>query len=237
MVKLLITAGVLIATFFAVGILSYQKQSKLEALEKSKDRGKLSWYAEMAKAKGEAEVLKRASIVSYPVAKSLDEALDYFSVVIAEPLESKSYADTYDIRTWQKFRIVEELSTPPTKECTTCPAVGTPPAELLPLQANEFWASKIGGQVIVNDVKITSKDPDFPDFVAGKRYLLFVTFDSQKLVGALRMGPWGTFSLTSNETLQAVDDKLKDPLREELAQHFSDSVVKLRMRLKGDSTR
>ena len=236
MIKLLITGAVLMATLFVVGTYSFQSKSKIEALEKSQDRGKLNWYVEMAKAKGESEVLKRASIVDYPVAKSLDEALDYFSVVIAEPLESKSYADTYDILTWQKFRIVEELSTP-TKQCTTCPSVGTPPAELLPLQPNEFLASKIGGQVMVDDIKVVSKDPEFPNFVEGKRYLLFVSFDSQKLVGALRMGPWGTFSLTSNETLQSVDDRLKHPLREEITQHFGDSVVRLRMHLKADSTK
>lgn len=53
MTKLLALIGTLgIATLVFFGVLSFQDKSKIEELEKSSDRGKLRWHAEVAKAKG-----------------------------------------------------------------------------------------------------------------------------------------------------------------------------------------
>src|ERR1044072_9100864 len=109
MSKLLITAGLLLLTSSL-----FLLNTKSTIQDQSKDRGKLSWYAAKAKAKGQREVVIRAPLIDYAVPRDLDEALAYYTLVIAEPLEQRSYVedDERAIRTWYKFRLLEELSSP-----------------------------------------------------------------------------------------------------------------------------
>jgi hypothetical protein len=232
MSKILAATGTfLVATLFWFGWSSVQDTSKIHELERSPDRGKLTWHAQLAKAKGLDKVLLRSSIVDYAVPRSFDDALANYSLVIAEPFDSRSYATTYDIQTWYKFRIVEELSAP-TSECTGCGNAIEPPTDLLPLGTNEFLSSKIGGEVAVDGVPITSSDPSFPNFQIGKRYFLLVAFDSKKLVGTLGSGPWGVFALDSDEKLRSINAELKDPFREKLLHQFGNSLPNLKRSLK-----
>lgn len=231
MIKLLAAGGtLLIAIFFFVGVPSFQNKSKIEELEKSPERGKLSWHSQMAKAKGEQSVLLGASIVDYAVPLSLEDALENYHLVVAEPIYSRSYATTYNIQTWYKFRLVEELSVP--RNCIDCDSSINPPAEMLPLQPNEFLSLKVGGEADVDGIRITSSDPTFPNFETGRRYLLLVAFDSNKVVGALRSGPWGAFALNSDDRLEPVNVKLKHPFRAKLSEQFRNSLSDLRLSLK-----
>lgn len=227
---LIVGVASILASVLLYGTL--QDKNKIEALKESADRGKLSWHAEMAKAKGHQEVV--IPIVSeYTVPSSFDEALEYYNLVIAEPLEQKSYVQNEGINTWYRFRLVEELSAPTSPvQCTTCPGIPIAPTDLLPLESNEFLAPQTGGEALVNGVRVISKDIDYPAFVIGKKYLLFLSFDSQKVVGALHMGPWGTFSLDSSENLTPVDSRLKHPVKSELSRGFGDSVSRLRTHFK-----
>ncbi len=232
MPKILAVAGTfLIATPVWFGWSSVQDTAKIHELERSPDRGKLTWHAQLAKAKGLDRVVVRSSIVDYAVPRSFDDALANYSLVIAEPFESRSYATTYDNQTWYKFRIVEELSAPPS-ECIGCSSDVEPPLDLLPLATNEFLSSKIGGEVAVDGVLITGSDPSFPNFQIGKRYLLLIAFDSKKLVGTLRSGPWGVFALDSDEKIKSVNAELKDPFREKLLHQFGNSLPTLKRSLK-----
>ena len=225
---LIVCVASILASVLLFGTL--QDKNKIEALKESADRGKLSWHAEMAKAKGHQEVV--IPIISeYTVPSSFDEALAYYSLVIAEPLEQKPYVQNEGINTWYRFRLVEELSAP-TLQCTSCQDLAAAPTDLLPLESNEFLAPQTGGEALVNGVRVISKDIDYPAFVLGKKYLLFLSFDAQKVVGALHMGPWGTFSLDSSEKLTAVDSRLKHPVRSELSRGFGDSVSRLRTHFK-----
>lgn len=232
MPKILAAAGTfLVATLLWFGWLSVQDTSKIHELEQSPDRGKLTWHAQLAKAKGLDKVVLSPSIVDYPVPRSFDDALANYSLVIAEPFYSRSYATTYDIQTWYKFRIVEELSTP-TSACTDCGNTAEPPVELLPVETNEFLSSKIGGEVAVDGVPITSNDPSFPNFQVGKRYLLLIAFDSKKIVGRLGGGPWGVFALDPGDKIRSVNPELKDPFREKLLHQFGNSLPNLKRSLK-----
>lgn len=222
----------IITSSFLIG--AFQDKAKIEALEKSKDRGKLTWYAEMAKAKGDLETVFRSGLVRYAVPRSLYEATENYNVVIAEPVDSKSYPGDRDIRTWYKFRIIEELSTP-TVTCGNCPLSGDAPDEMLPLKEGEFLASQFGGEVMVDGIRVIAKDPEFPRFENGRRYLLFLNLDSHKTVATLRMGPWGTFTLDSREKLEPIDKKLSHPVKDEITNQFGDSLIRLRMRLKDPS--
>lgn len=232
MFKILAASGTLvIATLFFLGFFSVQNRSKIEELEKSPERGKLVWHSEMAKAKGRQNVLLDSTIVDYPVPRSLDSALANYHLVVAEPVSSRSYAATYNVHTWYKFRIIEELSTPEVN-CVDCFSLVGPPEELLPLESNEFLSAQLGGEATVDGVSIKTSDMSFPSFEIGQRYLLLVAFDENRIVGKLSSGPWGTFVVKSSETLEPVNSRLKHPLRERLSVQFGNSLHSLRAALR-----
>lgn len=143
MTKLIVIGLVLVAAA-AVGTFALQDKAKIEQLEKSKDRGKLAWYAAMAKAKGQQEVVIGAPVVTYAVPKDLEEALAYYSLVAVELLERRSYVedDETTIKSWYKFMLLEELSSP-TIRCTTCPDIELAPKDFLPLQNRRIPYLKI----------------------------------------------------------------------------------------------
>jgi len=231
MTKLLAVGATLIfAALVFFGILSFQDKSKIDQLERSPDRGKLTWRVQMAKAKGERAVNLGANIVEYAASPSFEDALANYSLVVAEPIYKRSYASTYNIETWYKFRLLEELSSP-TTSCGDCPKPGDPPQELLPLKPGEFLAPKFGGEAIVDGINITSSDQSFPDFQLGMRYLLLVQFDSQKIVAILRLGPRGAFTLDANEKIRPMNVDL-NPFRDRLSQQFGNSLPTLRHSLK-----
>jgi len=65
MLKLLISAVLVIAvSSILITLTSNNANSKIQELEKSKDRGKLSWYAARAKAKGQTEARVAAPIIT-----------------------------------------------------------------------------------------------------------------------------------------------------------------------------
>jgi hypothetical protein len=219
---------------FVVGTFSFQNQSKIEALEKSRDRGQLKWYAEMAKAKGQHEVAFPAPIALYGVARNLDEAAAHFNVVLAEPVQHKFYAVSDDgILTWYKMRLIEELSTP-IVSCTNCDKIADVPSDMLPLADDEFLVAQSGGEVEIDGIRIISRNIQFPAFEHRKRYLLFLSLDSERKIGSLQMGPWGAFALDATQNFKPVNEKLTHPLSEELKTKF-DSVSKLRIRIKARS--
>ena len=232
MLKLLISAVLVIAvSSILITLSSNNANSKIQELEKSKDRGKLSWYAAMAKAKGQTEARVAAPVVDYAVPKDLDQALAYYSLVVVEPVEKKSFPEESTITSWYKFRLIEELSRA-TILCTTCPAVTPGPADMLPLKSDEFVAPRCEGEIELAGVKLVSVNPEFPSFQKGQRYLIFLAFDTTRTAAALRMGPWGTFQLDDLDQLKAVNKEYKHPVIDELTGGADHSLNKVRRRLK-----
>lgn len=228
MAKFLIgTMGLAVIVY---GFFLFPQQEAVDALDKSKDKGKLTWYAEMAKAKGEKEVLIGSSFVRYAVPRTFAEALMRFDVVLGEVVDSRSFAADTDVKTWYRFKLLETLSTRRV-ECTTCPEIPEPPSEMLPLSPDEFVLAQFGGEVSIDGIKIKSTNSQFPPFEMGHQYLMFLSLDSNRMVAALRAGPWGTFKST-NGKLQAVDSRLKHALRDEIDTRFSGSLTILRTHLK-----
>lgn len=232
MLKLLISAVLVIAvSSILITLSSNNANSKIQDLEKSKDRGKLSWYAAMAKAKGQSEARVAVPVIEYAVPKDLTEALAYYSLVVVEPVEKKSYPDESTILSWYKFRLLEVLSSP-TILCTTCPAIQPAPADMLPLKSDEFVASTAEGEIELDGVKLVSVDRDHPGFEKGKRYVIFLAFDTTRTEAALRMGPSGTFQVDDLDQLKAINEKYKHPVIDELTGGADHSLNKLRKRLK-----
>jgi hypothetical protein len=232
MLKLLISAVLVIAvSSILITLSSNSANSKIQELEKSKDRGKLSWYAARAKAKGQTEARVAVPILEYAVPKDLDTALAYYSLVVVEPVEKKSFPEESFIMSWYKFRLIEELSRA-TILCTTCPAIQPAPADMLPLKSDEFVASTAEGEIELAGVKLVAIDRDHPGFEKGKRYVIFLAFDTTRTVAALRMGPSGTFQLDDLDQLKAVNEKYKHPVIDELTGGADHSLNRLRRRLK-----
>lgn len=232
MFKILAASGTLvIASLFFLGFFSTQNRTQIEELEKSPERGKLVWHSKMAKAKGRHNVLLDSAIVDYAVPRSLDSALANYHLVVAEPISSRSQAATYNIHTWYKFRLIEELSTPDIA-CLDCFSLVGPPEDLLPLGSNEFLTAQLGGEATIDGISITTSDSSFPSFEIGQRYLLLVAFDSNRIIGRLSSGPWGTFIVNSSEKLEPVDTRLKHPLRDRLSTQFGNSLHSLRAALR-----
>jgi hypothetical protein len=232
MSKLLIIVGLALAAV-AIGLLQHSNQATIDALQKSKDRGQIRWHAELARAKGEDSIVFPAGRTHYAVPRTTERALAIHDLVLAEAVTQMSFAADSDreIHTWYKLRVIENLSTH-TEECPTCPALPSPPREMLPLNKDEFLISRVGGEVLVDGVKVVSIDSEFPPFESGKRYLLFLSFDPEHVVAAIRMGPWGTFAVGEDDKLDAINQKLNHGVRSELANRFGNSISKLREQLK-----
>src|SRR6266404_3701141 len=114
--------------------------------EEWKNRHSLESVARRTKGEGKNQVVIPGPIVEYPgFNMDLQEALQYYGVIVAEPVESKTYvADVDHIRTWYRFNIKEILHVRPPLICDTCPKLGEPPAEMLPVAQGELVVSKIG---------------------------------------------------------------------------------------------
>ncbi|HEV7857297.1 MAG TPA: hypothetical protein VGO91_01475 [Pyrinomonadaceae bacterium] len=232
----------LLAALITVGLVktfSFSKQQQLTELKQSKERGRLKWYAQMGKLQGNQQIVFRSGYVRYAVAKNLDEALHYYTLVKAKVIGSKAYAanpedigNSEDIETWYKLQITETLSQQDVTNCQTCPPLRTPPADMLPLNKDEFLVPQAGGEISIDGVKMISEDPEFPPFKTGDEYLLFLTLDMSKGVGALRMGPWGVYNIGVNETLTPVNKELEHPLKADITARSGDSVGRLRAHLK-----
>src|ERR671912_402975 len=73
------------------------------------DYGTLMWHVQMAKARGEKEYVTGSIGCGMGVTR-LEETLSNYTVVLAQPIEKKTYVDTFGLRTWYRFRIIEALS-------------------------------------------------------------------------------------------------------------------------------
>jgi hypothetical protein len=160
----------------------------------------------------------------------LQEALQYYSVVIAEPVESRTYVtDADNIRTWYRFDIKEILHVRPPLICDTCQKPGEPPAELTPAGQGKFLISKIGGTTLVNGVRMTMTDLDLPEFDLHKQYLMFVSL-SPNGVAMLGGGPAGIFRIKDSDDLEGLIGK-NTRIKVEMEKRFDFKLSKLRQSL------
>lgn len=225
MMKFAAAGLLLLALVVGGGIVRKARQNN--SFGDASKEGTLKWHAKKAREKG----VKRATIPSPMVeyvgeADSPDQVLANFSLVVARPTESKTYAVENGIVTWFKFRILETVSGRP--PIPNLPAAA-PPQDLLPLGEDEFLLPKYGGSVSVDDVDITMKNPRFPPFSTDKRYLLFISKDpsGSAIVWA---GPKGAFTVTPGEQIESINNE-PHPLKDELKNRFDNSIGQLRQKL------
>lgn len=200
--------------------------------EYTKDKS-IASIARRTKNQGKTRVSAPGKIIDYAGENmGLDEALQNYSVVIAEPIESKSYiTDSSDeISTAYKFRIVETLSQRNAVFCNTCPALNDVSDKLQPALYNEFLFELSGGTITVDGVEVTMVSSGIPKFEKGERYLMFISFTPGGMAKPAA-GISGLFRITSDESLEAMN-KGKDRIPVEIAARFSKSLSRFKQAIK-----
>ena len=196
--------------------------------EYTKDKS-ISSLAQRTKRQGKTHVSAPGKIIDYPGMNiGLDEALQNYSVVIAEPIESKSYlAESGDeISTAYKFRILETLSQRNAVLCNSCPSLVDVSEKLQPALYNEFILGLSGGTVTVDGVEVTMVSDRTLKIEDGQRYLMFISFTPggmARLIG----GPSGLFRITSDESLEAMGNG-KHRLAVEIGARFSRNLSRFK---------
>lgn len=184
------------------------EQEKIAKLEEKLKQGRISIpeAIELVKAKGEKRVVVPSLSTLYMglagVPEELDEKLPTYTVVVAQLVGQKSYmVDEAVIRTWNKFKVIEELSiAPPRPTYFSWPS---PPEELLPIKEGEFLTHSEGGTVTVGEVEVIQADADVAPFKKNSRYLLVLSLDPSTRIGWLELGPQALIPLGPGNTLYA----------------------------------
>lgn len=210
-------SALLIALFMVVVAVALSttgnQQQKLREIENSPDRGTLKWYAEVAKLKGESQITKPApvGVVYVDNIKDLDTALRTYDVIIAELIENRTFIQNYEsIVTYNKFRVVENLSQKELRRCSDCDIPDSIPAEMLPIQPDEILIATGGGSVSIDGVEVTA--PSEITFEPSKKYLVFLEVDKSGTLGRIIVGPGGVFKVNSDEKLVSITNR-EHPLK------------------------
>jgi len=163
----------------------------------------LSGRAATAAAQGEL-ILNYMTSGDFDQVETLDDAFARYTVLVAEPVISRTYViDDIGVVTWYKLRVSETLAQRPPFQCSTCAPVSLPdpPADLLPLNADEILIYRGGGTAEVGAVTFHYEVEQFPAFSVAQKYLFFLTYDSSKRVASTDIGPTGVFVVTWPDVL------------------------------------
>ena len=165
-----------LAAIGLLGLTAKLSQKPQIPYDEWKNRNSLAAIAKRTKVAGQTEIVVPGPMVEYPGENmTLDDAFGKLSVVVVEPLESKSYiGDSDHIISWYRCRLDEVLSIRPPLICDTCPRSPEPPPDLPPNKQGEILIPRIGGSAIIDGVRVTMID-SIPEFELHKQYLLFVS--------------------------------------------------------------
>ncbi|MGH9962010.1 MAG: hypothetical protein ACREBC_33590 [Pyrinomonadaceae bacterium] len=231
------TITYILVGLFVVMLGSFTTRSLMQQREKEswqgwKERNTLKSISKRAKQQGRQQVIIPAPDFDYlDNSSDLDQVLFSYSLVLAEPIEERTYAVGDDgILTWYKFRILESLSRRPAAPCDGCPQTSAP-HDLLPPNNDEFLVGKAGGSIFVDGVQLTMVDSHFPAFQKSRKYLLFVSLSPTGLA-RVAAGPSGVFSVNDDGSFEPIT-KDAHPIRSEMRARFNSSVIKVKHHFKG----
>jgi hypothetical protein len=212
---------------------SKSEQEQLQELENEADRTSLSWALRRAKIIGDKEIVLPGFHVYHFVVNDLNHALTQFKVISALPIERYVTSDTPKIMTWYKFKVIDDLSSKQAQECDSCEDSSNNteylPAALLPLEPDEILISHIGGDIIIDGIRVIQPPTIQFDFSTGsqidasylkkplsqvaeisqaperlsntKPFLLFIRTSESGKVAGLILGEKGVFSYGSDGKL------------------------------------
>lgn len=228
-VIILLSAGaVALCTLIAFETASKnQQQRKLEPTS-----GRLKWHAAEAKREGNTKVVISTNLNSYLGSEnsSIEQAFVDYSVVVAEPVAKQTYEyDDNNLRTWYKFRIIDALNGLKNPACADCVTLA-PPAELLPLDSNEFVLPHEGGNLSIDGIEIEQREPGFSQFQKNQKYLLFLSLYPNG-VALTSGGPIGVFVVDQHDGLTSLH-AARDTLKDGIEQKFGSSLNRVKAYLK-----
>lgn len=205
--------------------------TKVEVNYDNADPGTLRHSILEAKARGEKTV-EIASIGCGADIGSLRTALSRDTVVLADLVGKKTYADTWGLRTWYRFKtreILQEHTPPPRFPFSFASA----PSDMLPIAEDEFLIQEANGQMEIDGVTVTQYS-NGAKYREGQTYLLFLWFDPSKRT-AMHTGSdaLGVFLVDSNGNLTSYVDE-SYPLKTALAKRFNNSLANMREALKSN---
>jgi hypothetical protein len=193
------------------------------------DPGTLRASIRDAKAKGENTVEIGVIGCGWDVGR-LRQALSIDSVVLAELVGKKTYADTWGLRTWYRFKIKETLveNRLPRRSDSM---FGGAPSDMLPIAEDEFLIQGSNGRMEIDGVTVIQSS-NGARYLDDQTYLLFLWIDpSTRTAISAGTDAHGVFLVDNDGNLRSyVDDEY--PLKSDLAKRFNNSVNNMRQALK-----
>jgi hypothetical protein len=226
----LASTALALAALFYVRVAAVQTEGEVDGSSFT-----LSGRAATAAAQGEL-ILSYMTSGDFDQVETFDDAFARYTVLVAEPVLSRSYViDDVGVVTWYKMRVSETLSQKPLFQCSTCGPVSLPdpPADLLPLNADEILIYRGGGTVEVGTITVHYEVEQFPAFNVAQKYLFFLNYDSSKRVASTVIGPTGVFVVTSPDVLtsyltDADDIVISNAVTDGMSARFGNSLTQLR---------
>jgi hypothetical protein len=197
-------------------------------------RGQLLWYAAQAKAQGEKQVVVPAPSSDFSGSSgstTIDKALTFSGAVIAQPTKEKIYTtdSSNEIATWYKFKVIDVLSRPKPPVCPDCHFLDPPP-DFLPVGDDEFLVSKYGGTLMIDGVKVSMSEGEWPAFQHGRKYLLLLSIYPSGVAEVIG-GPRGVFTVSEQGSLEPVSDQYH-PIVKGMKERYGNSLDELKEHLK-----
>ncbi len=172
-------------------------------------------------------------IGEHEIAHTFDEAKASYSVLLATANSKNSLqTNPFSLATWTRFTLTETLKTVAPHVCVG--GVCTPPAGIAAAGSTELLVPKPGGNIFKNGVEVDLRLEDFPDFVSGQNYLLFLDYDPTSRVGAPALGELGVFIVNSNGTVTPL--MAGSDLANDVATRFGNSLSQIRTALGSSSS-
>jgi len=212
-------------------VLAYTTISRTKPQRKDvPNNNRLKWYAAEAKNEGKQKEVIPAGMTDYLGSDSpgLETSLSIYSVVVARPVEKRTFEDGNSIKTWYKFSIVEALTPLRDPVCFGCVTL-SPPLDM-PLDTNEFVMLRNGGTLTIDGVELEQRASDFPEFKEHQKYLLFLSLYPNK-IAITAGGPLGVFEVDDKENLTPFSQE-SNPIRDGVKRKFNNSLGSLKQRLK-----
>lgn len=180
------------------------------------------------------ETLAKNGIVGeHEVAQTFDEAKANYTVLLASANSQNSVQiSPFSLATWTRFTLTETLSVVAPHVCVG--GACAPPTGIAAAGSTELLVPKPGGTIFKNGVEVDLRLEDFPDFVSGQNYLLFLDYDPSSRVGAPALGELGVFVVNSNGTVTAL--VASGDLKNDIATRFGNSLSQIRTALGAPSS-
>jgi len=219
-----LASGLVIGIFTAGNI----KQDDAVTAKHPPAQEKIKWHARQARLKGKKEVTLLPPAIDYAGgAVGLNEALSFYTVVVAQPVAEKSVSlDGNTVSTWYKIKVIEVLSHGDGK-CPVCPSFD-PPDDMLPLNKDELFVNKLGGAIQVDGVKVITHDPSSAPLSFSNKYLFFLSIEPSG-VATIGGGPAGIFHIDDEEKIRALTDH--SALKRDIDSRLGRSLSKLKEHL------